>query len=228
MSTVIIIPARMASERLPGKPLLDVLGKSLLQRTYERARETGLPVVVTSPDREIIGYCQANNILSFPSAEHHPTGTHRCAETLAWIRRKRPDISKVINWQVDEPCVEADDVVRLVEHLETDQIATMVTDDEWEAYGGKNAVKAACEGGLVYWFSRQLNEGRAHIGVYGFQVNVLAELGALSQSQLSISESLEQLAWIQYGGPIGYIEVDYLPISVNDQGDLNRLREALR
>jgi 3-deoxy-manno-octulosonate cytidylyltransferase (CMP-KDO synthetase) len=140
----IIIPARMASKRLPGKPLVDVCGKSLLLRVYERASLTcACDVCVATPDNEIIDHCNATGMRVIQTTDFCASGTHRCAEVAAGI-----PTSYVVNWQCDEPLVNPSEVDSMMAFLSwkvkhSEGVITMVgplENDECEE----------CEEGIEY------------------------------------------------------------------------------
>ena len=110
---IIVIPARMGSRRLPGKPLLPIDGKPMVQHVYEKARETIADhVIITTPDREIAQFCEDNQLLWMPTHRGFPSGTHRVANIAA---RFREDVivDLIVNIQCDEYTFEPDDVDKL-------------------------------------------------------------------------------------------------------------------
>ncbi len=236
MRCVAIIPARMASRRLPGKPLMEVGGKALVHWTYDRA--TGCEeienVIVATPDREIGRYCQEHGLFWRPTRDDHPTGTHRCAEVIRQMKRNADNVDVVVNWQVDEPLVPAKWVHNLVFRLRTLEatgIATITT--KWEERNtpeDENMVKAAVtEGGKALWFSRAPMRGaRPHVGVYAFRREVLEELEKLSPTKLGEAESLEQLAWLEHGYEIRTIQIPDLCLSINTQWEWLEFRRMVQ
>ncbi len=229
MKKIIMIPARMDSKRLPGKPMLVAGGKPLVHWTYERAKRTEADyVIVATPDREIGRYCREHGLIFWPTRKDHPTGTHRCAEVLEELQRGPSEIGVVVNWQVDEPLVEPGAVNRLMGVFRGAEIriATIVSRDELHGPDDSNTVKAAMSNDHAYWnrqvqwFSRAPMLGSVgHCGVYAFCPNMLLGLGGLEPTRLSKAESLEQLAWIEAGFKIGAIETERLPLSINTQAD---------
>ncbi len=234
---IIIIPARMASERLPGKPMLMAGGKPLVHWTHDRAKKTKADhVIVTSPDREVARYCRENGLTFWPSSEDCQTGTHRCADVLRYLRRGQPKIDCVVNWQVDEPLADPEAVDRMI-HLFGDrararampEVATLVTNmpDDLEAeladprYVDGDVIKAAVGGaGDAYWFSRAPMLGAClHCGVYAFPPDVLEYIGHLQPTRLSQRESLEQLTWIEEALEIQTVRIGNLPPSINTLED---------
>lgn len=231
---VAIIPARMASSRLPGKPLIDIGGKPLLWHTYMAAKacKSIWKVLVTSPDKSVNQYCESNGLTWFPSTPDCPTGTHRCAEVASLMDKKLGADYIVVNWQVDEPMVEPEWVDELVAAcLENSlmDICTLVAPANPELYADRDTVKVAVsERSLCMWFSRVPMAGsEVHCGIYAYTSTVLSNLGKLRSTRLSTAESLEQLAWLEAGWYVKAVRIPRLPLSVNSPGDPERLAATM-
>ena len=231
MKSLIIIPARMESERLPGKPLLDVGGKSLLEWTYDRAIKADVDgVLIATSDAVIYDYCGRKGMGVMMTCKEHPTGTHRCAETAARLP-DRYDV--VINWQVDEPLVKSKDVERLMKLIcAYNDISTLVAPLSYKDRRNRDVVKTAVSDRISHdvcqWFSRApLAGAMGHVGVYAFRWEVLQKLGRLDTTLLSRAESLEQLTWLEDAWEIRAVETDKLPLSINTQEDLERFKEIV-
>lgn len=225
---LIIIPARMDSKRLPGKPLLMAGNKPLIRHTYERAMKTGYDVKIVTPDKELMLECRKFT----KNAYHHKTdaanGTARCADFVNRREWESPNI--IINWQCDEPSVEYDSVVKSVAFLEAfgshslkSTVATLVY-PALPAIESEGAVYAACEGRCCYWFSRMPMAGASnHIGVYVFTKQSLHHASVWVDSELGTAENLEQLPWLQNG--IKIIALTSRPtLAVNTQLDFDAFK----
>ena len=227
---IIVIPARMGSKRLPGKPLLQIGKYPLIHHVHERAKQTKADhVIVATPDKEIGRYCQAHSIAWRPTRDDHPTGTHRIEEVF---RQMRSDvrIDYVINWQCDEVLLDPKEVDRLIDSMQTTSaIMTLVAAMEEQHKTDRSTTKAAMgEGGRVHWFSREPMAGaRVHCGVYAFCFNTLRRLALLKPTALSRAESLEQLAWIENGFIVESLEMESLPLAVNTEEDFEKIRELM-
>ena len=245
MNVLIVIPARMDSERFPGKPLADLNGKPVLQHVWERAKETGAEVIITSPDLEIqdlavnklrAGFCRTSPDL--------PTGTHRVAQVLETASQE-PDI--IVNWQGDEPLVDPECVRSLIQHVwavesVASSVATLVApmpvrDRMWMAEGAgmvplltdTDVVKAAVSNNRCHWFSRAPMAGAmAHCGVYAFTNGGLCLATRCPPSELSKAERLEQLTWIENGLPIWAVEMEELPPAINRPQDLEEAEQWIK
>ncbi|MCP9611045.1 3-deoxy-manno-octulosonate cytidylyltransferase [Coprobacter tertius] len=213
-----IIPARYASSRFPGKPLVDMRGKSMIQRVYEQAASVLESVFVATDDVRIYEAVIAFGGQAVMTSEMHKSGTDRCREAWHKIGKGR-DV--VINIQGDEPFIKPEqirDIMACFEDRET-QIATLVRpftpEDGIEALENPNSPKVVLnDRNEALYFSRSVipylrNIPREewlgshifykHIGMYAYRASVLNEITSLPQSSLEIAESLEQLRWLQSG-----------------------------
>lgn len=214
MRVAVVIPARFASTRLHGKPLLRETGKYLIQHVYERAAESGAAVVVVATDDERIAAAVRSfgGVAAMTRADH-PSGTDRVAEVAAGL-----DVDVVVNLQGDEPQFDPAGVMRLAGLLAdgSAEVATLAAPiRDAETYRSPNAVKVVCDDrGRALYFSRSpvpfVREGepdfaaeparfRLHVGVYAFRRQSLLRLATLSPHPLEQTEKLEQLRWLAHG-----------------------------
>lgn len=213
MKTLGVIPARFGSTRLPGKPLLDIGGVSMVMRVYARAGLSALDeVVVATDDQRIFRHCQENGAKVMMTSPDHPDGTSRCAEVAGlWGQ----DFGLVVNLQGDEPFVEPEDINIVLALLKNGkEIATLAKPfDSMEDVANPNRVKVVFDlMGKALYFSRSpipysterkcKGPYHQHIGLYGFQRHILLELRTMDSSPLSTNESLEQLKWMEHGKSI--------------------------
>lgn len=235
---LIIIPANMKSKRLPCKPMLEAGGLPLVHHVYKAASLVkGASVFIATDSSTISFYCSNENkyeeLLFVDTFKSHPTGTHRCAEAVSKVAKSvKWNIDVVVNWQVDEPFVEPEDVEKLIELTRaTGEIATIVSRSSYPLED-HDIVKAMCFGGRCLWFQREIVAPnrpvcREHIGVYAFPREKLVELGELKPTPLSKATSLEQLAWIENGYDIRALETPSVPLSINTPEDFERFRERV-
>lgn len=212
-----IIPARYASTRFPAKPLIDIYGKTMIQRVYEQASKNKLltHLVVATDDKRILDTVKSfgGNVLM--TSENHKNGTERCAEVVQILDR---DFDIVINIQGDEPFFESDSI-RLISECFQDEktdIATLIKKiDSIEDLKNPTVVKAVIANNhKALYFSRlpipfYRNDESAerinhhtyfkHIGIYAYRPHVLKEIVLLQESSLEKAESLEQLRWLENG-----------------------------
>lgn len=238
-----IIPARYASTRFPGKPLIDLKGKSMIQRVYEGAKKSSKisEIVVATDDQRIFDEVIRFGGKAVMTSENHPSGTDRCAE----VARKFTDIDVVINIQGDEPLVDYRQLDQLINAFEDPeiQIATLgnpfitvedlnnpnrikiVLNVKNEAlYFSRSAVpnSANCSGAPLnlYPFMR-------HIGLYAYRAETLQELTVLEPTALERIESLEQLRWLYYGYAIQIVKTEIETPNIDVPGDVEKVINLL-
>lgn len=233
---IIIIPARMESERLPGKPLMNIAGTPLLLRTYHRALETGVEhIYVATSDSSIVTYCSDHEIPCVVTDEVL-TGTHRCSKALKKIESTTNTIfDAVVCWQCDEPLVRPEYVKRMIEMCHfRDRIITLVAPMNAKEIDDPNCVKLVGKESTVnehylfqcFWFSRAPMTGAyGHCGIYVFRPSILWDVSQLGPTKLSQAESLEQLPWIEFGYRIGAIIMGKMPQAVNTKSDIAEMEK---
>lgn len=235
--TVVLIPARHASSRLPGKPLADLDGHPMIEHVYRRASEArGVDaVVVATGDPAIAAAVAGFGGIARLTRPEHRTGTDRIAEVA---RELRCDI--VVNVQGDLPFLEPAMVTQAVEPLLADSSIRMstlrarLTDPRDLASPHVVKVVVDARGDALY-FSRapipfQREPGTPifkHIGLYAYRRDFLLEFAALPQTPLERSESLEQLRALEHGVRIRTVETQYDCIEVDTPDDLDRARRQM-
>ena len=247
MSFVAVIPARAASTRLPGKPLLDIAGKPMVVRTAERAALSGArQVVVATDDTRIRDAVAAHGFQALMTRPDHPTGTDRLAEVAEHLGLD--DEAVVVNVQGDEPLIEpalVDAVAQLLARSPEAAIATCAAPiGDAQALFNPNVVKVVCDArGEALYFSRApipwardaLADGRQrlaaglpalqHIGLYAYRAGFLKRFPGLAIGTLEKFESLEQLRAMENGYRIAVMAVDSHPAAgVDTEADLERVR----
>jgi len=236
-----IIPARYESTRFPGKPLLDIHGKSMIRRVYEQCLKAKLDrVVVATDDDRIFEHVQNFGGEVVMTSNRHKSGTDRIAEAAEKLGLSSDSI--VFNIQGDEPFINPDDINLLADcfNKELTQIATLVKKiNTIETLNNPNSPKVVL--GVrqqALYFSRAaiphlkgvkkenwLSEKTffQHIGIYGFRYDILKEISALSSAPLEQDEGLEQLRWIENGYIIQTAEINSESIAVDCPEDLIRI-----
>ncbi|MBB3101876.1 3-deoxy-manno-octulosonate cytidylyltransferase [Azomonas macrocytogenes] len=243
----VVIPARYASSRLPGKPLLDIAGKPMIQHVWARACESGAErVVVATDDRRILDACMSFGAETLMTRSDHESGTDRLAEVAE--RLGLADDAIVVNVQGDEPLIPPqviDQVARnLAEHSEA-AIATLAEPlPDAVALFNPNVVKVLSDmNGLALTFSRaplpwardcfaasrdSLPENipyRRHIGIYAYRAGFLADFVAWGPCWLEATECLEQLRALWHGKRIHVADsLVALAPGVDTAQDLERVR----
>lgn len=231
------IPARFGSTRLPGKPLLPIAGRPMIEHVYARvAQARGLDRVVVLTDDERI----ARAVEGFGGEwEMTPADCASGTDRIAWAVR-RWDAAAVINIQGDEPLIDPEGVSRVAAHLEAspgDPIVTLATPAAPEELDDPSAVKVvlARDGAALYFSRSPIPHPRQvggaaplkHLGIYGYQRQALLALAALPPSPLERSESLEQLRALENGIPIRVLVVEQGSFGVDTAADLERVERML-
>lgn len=245
MKSLGIIPARFESSRFPGKPLVEIEGKTMIQRVYEQCQKaSSLTEVIVATDDERI----YNHVISFGgnvkmTASNHPSGTDRIAEVAA----TKEGFDIIVNIQGDEPFIhpkQIESVIDIFEGNEQAEIATGVKliDIQSDIFNS-NIVKCVFgENGKALLFSRSpipflRNEEKEnwsvgnfykHIGMYAFRRNTLLEITKLPPSRLEKLESLEQLRWLENGFEIFTTELPFDSFGIDTPEDLEKANEFLK
>ncbi|WP_169567271.1 3-deoxy-manno-octulosonate cytidylyltransferase [Sneathiella limimaris] len=238
---VVVIPARMASTRLPGKPLAEIAGEPMIVQVLKRALEADIgPVIVACAEREIADAVKKAGGEAILTRPDHPSGSDRVYEALETFD---PDqkYDSVVNLQGDLPALDPAAVIASYDALQKNQadIATLVAEiEDPEELDDENAVKAVVsfkEGekiGRAIWFSRlkaPWGEGPHyhHIGIYAYQRVALKAFIGMPPSPLEKREKLEQLRALEAGMRIDAACVDTVPLGVDTPQDLERIRSLM-
>lgn len=247
---VVIIPARFASTRLPGKPLITLKNKPIIQHIYERAAAASSidTIFVATDDSRIYDAVRGFGGIAIMTASEHASGTDRIAEVA-----KNIDYDIIINVQGDEPFIRPEMVNDLVELLSEKQtpmgtLARRITDTK--DIFDPNVVKVVWDNeGFALYFSRspipyhrdewkiadrrfQIADAKKHfcykhIGIYGYKKDVLLKLASMKQGELEIIERLEQLRAIASGIKIKVKETPYDTLGIDTEDDLRKAEEWL-
>jgi 3-deoxy-manno-octulosonate cytidylyltransferase (CMP-KDO synthetase) len=238
-----IIPARYASTRFPGKPLVEINGKSMIQRVYEQALKCEKLdlVIVATDDVRISDEVSRFGGRSQFTGESHQSGTDRCAEAASM----HPDYDIIINIQGDEPFIDPEQIDLLISCFNDPQVqlATLIKEIHTEAELFNlnqpkvvvNALKQAI------YFSRETipflrgvdkscwlhaHQYYKHIGIYGYARKALLEITRLPPSSLEKAESLEQLRWIENGYTIQTAVTGIETVAIDTPEDLKKILPA--
>lgn len=245
MDIIGIIPARFASTRFPGKPLIDIGGKTMIQRVIEQCKSSKVlkKVIAATDDQRILEHVQSLGHEIYMTDESHRTGTERCFEAL---KLEGGSYDFVINIQGDEPFIDPKQIELLASLLDRKtEIATLIKNIEsLEDLQNPNVVKALkADSNLALYFSRssiphmrniptedwmKSHQHYKHIGMYAYRVDILAKLVTLAPTPLEIAESLEQLRWIENGYRIRTAVTDIETISIDSPDDLEKALNVLK
>ena len=236
--TAIIIPARYASTRLPGKPLLKVKNKPIIQYVWGIAKTVKLAdeVIIATDDVRI-----QETVLSFSgkcvmTSADCQSGSDRIAQAI----NNYPEYEYIINLQGDEPQIQTSAIEKVIDKLRDDDIdiSTLVrVIKDKEQINNPNCVKCVFDNNYrALYFSRcpipyERNKNKssyyAHIGIYGYKREALLKMTKLAQSNLEMQESLEQLRALQNGMKIGVSIVDFNPIGIDTLEDFEKFKKLM-
>lgn len=239
MNVIGIIPARLAATRLPNKPLLDILGKPMIQWVYERAlsAETLDDVMVATPDPEIAQCVQSFGGRAIMTSHEHRSGTDRLAEAALGLSAEL-----IVNIQGDEPLLDpaaVDALVRTMIESPDVQMGSLMCPltEEGEEEDPAVVKVVTDQRGFALYFSRaripyprhpEAARWTKHIGIYAYRREFLLTFSKLEPTPLEKAESLEQLRALENGYRIKMVETSFSPTSVDTPEDLERVREILR
>jgi 3-deoxy-manno-octulosonate cytidylyltransferase (CMP-KDO synthetase) len=238
-----IIPSRYGSTRFPGKSLALISGKTLIQRTYENALQckTLSDLIVATDDQRIFDHVELFGGKVVMTSESCPTGSDRLAEA---ITQYSGHVDIVVNIQGDEPCINPDNIDKIVTQCLQDKEVSMTTavvkfNDEKLAYS-TNVVKCVLDQkGHALFFSRALiplgKTGQfqkettyyRHLGIYCYKKDFLLQYANLTPTPLQIAEDLEQLKVLEHGYKIGVSIVREETIGVDTPQDIAKIEKLL-
>jgi 3-deoxy-manno-octulosonate cytidylyltransferase (CMP-KDO synthetase) len=221
MSILGIIPARYASTRFPGKPLIDINGRAMILRVYDQAllAEVLDDIVVATDDERIFNHVMNEGFHVVMTSKDHHSGTDRCLEAMdKWQQQTGRSIDHVINIQGDEPFIHPGQIKKVAALLTTGNasIGTLAKSiQRREEIFNPNVVKVVFNKDMnaIYFsrcpipYLREVNEIQwmkkhahyKHIGIYGYRTAILRDACSLSPGMLEQLESLEQLRWLEHG-----------------------------
>ncbi|HEX9435372.1 MAG TPA: 3-deoxy-manno-octulosonate cytidylyltransferase [Burkholderiales bacterium] len=241
MSFTVIIPARYASTRFPGKALADLAGKPMVVRVCERARESGAAAVhVATDDERIAAAVRKHGFSVVLTRAEHPSGTDRLAEAASTLRLGDDEV--IVNVQGDEPLIAPELIRDVAQRLEARKEASMSTachaiHDEASA-ANPNVVKVVLDAkGYALYFSRARipypREAQApcyrHAGIYAYRVRFLKQYAALAPAPMEQAEALEQLRALWHGHRIAVVVSERdIPPGVDTPQDLEAVLRMLR
>ncbi len=240
-----IIPARFGSTRFPGKPLVDIDGKSMIQRVYEQCIKSKRlsKVVIATDDDRIFNHVREFGGNAAMTSPQHQSGTDRCAEILK--QEAAGEWNVVINIQGDEPFIHPDQIDLLCATFDsTDtQISTLIkkiTSPD-ELFNHNNVKVVMNKKNEAIYFSRspipynrnfpeqewiKHSSYYKHIGIYGYRSDILLEIAELAKTNLEITESLEQLRWIENAYTIKAAITSLESIAIDTPEDLAKVKSS--
>lgn len=236
MRVVAVIPARIASTRLPRKMLREVAGQPLIIRVYKAVQSCSLldAVIVATDSEDVSQVCRQNNCAVRMTSTAHRSGTERVQEISTSI-----SADVYLNVQGDEPLIRSEHISALIELMSDPKIevGTLKTPAQFEATRNPSVVKVVTDlSGRALYFSRSViphdRDGTGgnyfkHLGFYAYRKSALDHFVALQESSLERSEKLEQLRFLENGIPIYVQETAYDTIGIDTEEDLRAVEKIL-
>tara|TARA_B100000809_G_scaffold57505_2_gene53640 strand:- start:14612 stop:15343 length:732 start_codon:yes stop_codon:yes gene_type:complete len=236
-----IIPSRYASTRFPGKPLININGKTMIQRVYEQAKKASSlsDVVVATDDERIFEHVTSFGGNVVMTSSSHESGTDRCAEVL---EKYDVNFDVVLNIQGDEPFINPEQINQLSTCFSDNKtdIATLIKEikteeelfnpnrpkvdfnkDNFAKMFSRNVIPEPPNTKKKDWFKEHIFY--KHIGIYGYRSDVLAKISKLPQSLLEKKERLEQLRWLENDYAIKIATTDYEAVAIDTPEDLEKI-----
>ena len=240
-----VIPARYASSRFPGKPLVDILGKSMIQRVYVQAKKSSKldEVVVATDDERIFNHVKSFGGNAVMTESNHPSGTDRCFEAF---KKSGKDFKYVINIQGDEPFIGPSQIDLLVDVCDgkTELATLMIPVDSHEVLFDTGEVKITMNNKHeALYFSREVIPHikgvdkkdwhkhfsyYRHVGMYAYRADILKEITTLKISSLEKAESLEQLRWLENGFKIKLAITDFDSHCIDTPEDIEKVLRLMK
>jgi 3-deoxy-manno-octulosonate cytidylyltransferase (CMP-KDO synthetase) len=239
MKVLGIIPSRYESTRFPGKSLIDIMGKTMIQRVYEQAKKSKQldDLVVATDDQRIFEKVKSFGGSVIITGKHHKNGTERCLEVAESLQAQF-----VVNIQGDEPFIQPEQIDKLCSIISSDtDLATLIKRiKDPSDLGNPNLVKVvkSLDDHALYFsrspipFDRSMNKAPTlpskkiywkHIGIYAYRTEVLSQIVKLEESALEKMESLEQLRWLENGYKIKTAETHFESTGIDTPEDLDHL-----
>ncbi|MEO8762130.1 MAG: 3-deoxy-manno-octulosonate cytidylyltransferase [Bacteroidia bacterium] len=240
-----VIPARYASSRFPGKPLVDILGKSMIQRVYEQAKKSSKlsDVVVATDDDRIFNHVKGFGGNVVMTESNHPSGTDRCYEAL---QKTGKEFTYIINIQGDEPFIDPTqiDLLASVCDGKTELATLMIPVDSHEVLFDTGEVKITMnQNHEALYFSREVIPHikgvdkkdwhkhfpyYRHAGLYAYRADVLKAITKLAPSSLEKAESLEQLRWLENGFKIKLAITNFDSHCIDTPEDIEKVLRLMK
>ena len=234
-----IIPARFASTRFPGKPLIDIAGKSMIRRVYEQAGQCKLlsQVIVATDDQRIYEHVIDFGGQAQLTSALHQSGTDRCAE----VALSHPDSDVFINIQGDEPFIDPRQIDLLCRCFDDPAVSlatlikkitafseltspntpkVIINKNDEAIYFSRTPIPFQRDQAVEIWLDK--HSYFKHIGIYGYRKEALEQITKLPVSSLELAEALEQLRWIENGFKIKTAQTDLESLSIDTPEDLQR------
>ena len=236
MKVVGIIPSRYKSSRFPGKPLVDILGKSMIQRVYEQCKKCSRlsEVIVATDDKRIYNHVLGFGGRAMMTSETHDSGTDRCNEVA---QKLYANYDLIVNIQGDEPFINPEQINQITSLFNSTEISIATLAKKIETLSlltDVNSPKAIFDkNGIAQDFCRSVTQIKPnqtyykHIGIYGYRTQTLAEICKLPPSENEKIERLEQLRWLDNGYKIKVGITTFESLSADTPEDIEKIKAQM-
>ena len=237
MKVLGVIPSRYQSSRFPGKPLANILGKSMIQRVYEQCMKCPLlnDVIIATDDDRILNHVQDFDGKAIMTSVNHASGTERCNEILQNINQ---DYDITVNIQGDEPYINPNQITQVINLLynSTTEITTLARQiNDIDLIHDINTPKTIFDkNGFALDFCRQISDFSSektyyqHIGIYAYQTHILPKLCELAPTKKEKQEALEQLRWLENDYTVKVGITVFKSFSVDIPDDIIQIEARMR
>ena len=232
MRSLVIIPARFKSRRFPGKPLININGKTMIQRVYEQVKKCkeATDLIIATDDTKIYNHIKSFDGSVIMTLESHLSGTDRCNEVVKKINKKY-DI--IVNVQGDEPIINPKQITKVINCFKDsrNKIVTLAKENSNNTITeNPNTVKVEFNEKMIatsfYRTKENLNKTiYTHVGIYGFKSEILSQICKLAPSENEVKYKLEQLRWLDNGYQIKIAKTNFDSIAIDTKEDLENLLE---
>ena len=231
-TSLILIPARYASTRFPGKPLVDIAGKPMVQHVYEKAAAVAAHVYVAMDDERIYDAVLAFGGRAVMTSETHRSGTDRCYEAYTKVKEMlHRDFDVVVNVQGDEPFIIPEQIESLiacfedpaVQIVDPNIVKVVFSANHTALYFSRNPIPYCRGVEREDWLAK--TPFYKHVGMYAYRPQILKAVTSIPQGILEQAESLEQLRWLENGYTIAVSITNHESIGIDTPEDLRKLKD---
>ena len=231
METLVIIPSRLNSKRLPEKPLISIKGKSLINRVYHQVKKCSnkIDILIATDNEKIFDHVQSFNGEVVLTNEKHISGTDRCNEVVQSLK-KQYDL--IINVQGDEPIINPniiDDIINTFDDIKDEIITVAKEINDPIQINNEHIVKVEFNSEMMAkdFFRKSKNKSQnlyyKHYGIYAFKPSILNEVCNLKQTQNELNNNLEQLRWLDNKYKIRIMKTKFPNVSIDNKEDIEYL-----
>ena len=241
-NSLILIPARYASTRFPGKPLVDIAGKPMIQHVYEKAAVVSDHVYVATDDKRIYDAVLAFGGRAVMTSDTHRSGTDRCYEAYTKVKELlQRNFDVVVNVQGDEPFIIPGQIESLIVRFEepavqiatlakpfekNDKVKVVFSANHTALYFSRNPIPYCRGVEREDWLAK--TPFYKHVGMYAYRPEILKAVTSIPQGVLEQAESLEQLRWLENGYTIAVSITNHESIGIDTPEDLEKLKELIQ